>query len=99
MVLPKRLPSDFANKVDELIHADEFIRAKVEWFCRTEIHEAHEAFDAIVHIAEAARLLPVTPYVDCRSRLGLSNLAADRSGSFLPSAFVRPEGSVDIVQA
>ena len=62
------------------------------------VHEAKQALDAVVDIAERPGLLAVAPDLDRPAWLGHGHLAAQRGRSLLASTLVGSERAVDVVE-
>src|SRR5439155_18003511 len=77
------------------------ILSDVERIATARRHQPRHAVDAIVDVAERARLLAITPDVDlrCARELRRGDLAADRGRRLFASAAPRAERTEDVVEA
>ena len=86
------------DEVCQLVDGHHLVGAEVERLGVVGLHDAVDALDAVVDVAERPRLLPVAPDLDAAAVLGERHLAAERRRSLLPAAVVRAERPVDVVE-
>ena len=92
---------DFGNHVVQAIDGDEFGGTHIQRLTDIGVHQTNAAFDTVVDVHEAARLLAVAPDLDLvlAAALAWMHLAADGGRRLLAAAVPRAVGAVDVVEA
>src|SRR5680860_957706 len=93
------LTGNFRDDPRKLIDAHHPVGSQVQRVGVAGLHQAVNALDAVIDIAERTGLLAVTPDLDLPALFRRSNLAADGGRGLLPSAVVGAVGAVDVVEA
>src|SRR3989441_5385169 len=95
-----RYAGHFRHHVRELVDADETVLPEVDRIAIGGLHQAFEARDAVVDVAERPRLLAVSPDLDLvhARQLRDGHLAAHRGRRLLAPAAPRPERAEDVVE-
>src|ERR1700692_3475158 len=93
------LAHNLGNDIYQLVDCDKLVRAKIKRLAIIRLHNAIDAFDAIIDIHERTGLFAIAPNLYFFVVADRRDLPTDRSRRLLTPPFIGAERPIDVVES